>query len=256
MTLAYARQGNPTSAAIVFLHGNAMGQWMWSDQMRHFADYDCYSVDLPGHGSSSHIPWESFDQTADCIAQLISEEIPGKLVYVVGLSLGAVVGLHLLARHPQRIERAVLTGTFASAPPRSVIRIQGWILSLLLSTTWGRRLFVRTLHLPPEVLPACQQSVDSLSLPAVKRIMRQIAAYTSPPGLEAITVPVLFVTGEHDIAFNRHSVTQLTQRVSGAVGIYAPGMHHNWNSEDPVLFNAMTRAWIEDQPLPPTLIPC
>jgi pimeloyl-ACP methyl ester carboxylesterase len=79
--------------------------------------------------------------------------------------LGAVVGLHLLARNPQRIERAILIGAFAAAPPRWLIRVQGWILSILLSTGWGKRLFTRTLHLPAEILPRnVQKSIYAKNL--------------------------------------------------------------------------------------------
>jgi pimeloyl-ACP methyl ester carboxylesterase len=255
MKLSYTRSGNPNSAAIVFLHGMAMGQWMWYDQTQYLADYDCYTVDLPGHGGSNQIAWDSFDQTADCVAQLIAEDIPDKLVYLVGMSLGAVVGLHLVTRYPQHIERAILTGAFAAAPPRWLIMLQGRILSAILSTPFGRQMFARSLQLPSEAMPCYEQSINALSIPSFRRIVQQIADYTPLDGLEAVTVPLLFVTGEKDVAVNRRSVTRLAQRVPGAVGVYAPGVHHGWNGEDPALFNEMIRAWIEGQPLPQRLIP-
>lgn len=254
MKLSYTRSGAQHSAAIVFLHGLAMGQWMWSDQTQHFADYDCYNVDLPGHGGSSRIAWESFDQAADCVAQLIASDLPDKPVYLVGMSLGAVVGLHLLTRHPQRIERAILTGAFATAPPRWLILLQGGILSALLSTRFGRQMFARSLRLPSDVMPCYEQSINALSMPSFRRIIQQIADYTPPVGLESVTVPALFVTGEKDIDLNRRSVRLLAEQVPGAVGACAPGVHHGWNGEDPALFNAMTRAWMTGQPLPQTLI--
>lgn len=255
MTLAYTRSGNPNAPAIIFLHGNAMGQWMWYGQTEHFADYDCYNVDLPGHGKSSAITWEAFDQAADCVAHLIREDISGKPVFLVGMSLGAVVGLHLLTRHPGLVERAVLTGAFAETPPRWVITVQSGILGALLATRFGKRLFAAMLHLPADVMPHYERSIDALSLSSFRRINRQIADYAPLRGLNAVTVPLLFVTGEKDIALNRRSVVWLAGQAPCAVGVYAPGVHHGWNGEDPALFNAMTRAWIEGQPLPAPLIP-
>lgn len=255
MMLSYTRSGNPNSAAILFLHGNLMGQWMWYDQVQHFADYACYNVDLPGHGGSSRIEWESFGQAADCVGRLIAEEFPDKPVYLVGMSLGAVVGLHLLTRHPQRIQRAVMTGAFADAPPRRLITLQGAFLRAILSTQFGKRMFARALHVPDDAMPAYKQSINALSMQSFKRIMQQIAEYAPPAGLEAVTVPTLFVTGEKDVAANRDSVILLAQQMPGAVGVYAPGVHHGWNGEDPELFNEMARAWIEGQPLPQRLIP-
>lgn len=255
MTLAYTRTGSPGAPAIIFLHGNAMGQWMWHDQVQHFSDYDCLNVDLPGHGGSNHIPWTSFDGAADHVAQLITDVVPDKPVFVVGMSLGAVVGLHLLLRHPGKVERAVLTGAFADAPPHWMMTLQGGLLSVLLTTGWGKQIFARMLQIPPEAMPYYSQSIDELSIRDFKQIIRQIADYTPPDGLAALNVPVLFVTGEKDVSLNRQSVQQLAGQVPGAVGIYAPGVHHGWNGEDPALFNEMARAWIEGQPLPNRLIP-
>jgi pimeloyl-ACP methyl ester carboxylesterase len=255
MKLTYTRTGSPDAPAIVFLHGQAMGQWMWHDQIQHFADYDCYNVDLPGHGGSHQIEWRSFDQTADCVAQLIAEDIPAKPVYLVGMSLGAVVGLHLLARHAHCIEQAVLTGAFANTPPRWLMMVQGGILSALLPTAFGQRLFARMLQLPSEAMPYYQESITALSIPTYRRITQQIADYVPLTNLKAITAPTLFVTGEKDIAINRCAVTSLAGQVPESRGFYAPGGHHGWNGENPVLFNAMTRAWIEAKPLPQSLIP-
>jgi pimeloyl-ACP methyl ester carboxylesterase len=255
MTLAYTRSGNRNSAALVFLHGSAMGQWMWHDQIQHFADYDCYTVDLPGHGSSSHMAWQSVDHAADCAARLIADEIPDKPVYLVGLSLGAVIGLHLMTRHPQRIERAVLTGTFADAAPRWMMTLQGWVVSAMLSIPYGRQMFARSLHLPAEVMPFFEETMQALSMQSYRRITQQIAEYTPLDSLNTLTIPTLFVTGEKDVALNRQAVVRLAQQVPGAVGVYAPGVHHAWNGEAPALFNEMTRAWIEGWSLPNSLIP-
>jgi pimeloyl-ACP methyl ester carboxylesterase len=176
-------------------------------------------------------------------------------VYVVGMSLGAVVGLHLLTRQTRRVERAVLTGAFAEPPPRWIITIQGRLVSALLTNRFGKQVFARMLHLPPDAMPDYQASIEALSMPSLKRIIRQIADYVPPEYLEAVSIPTLFVTGEKDVAANRRSVMQLAQQVPSAVGVYAPGAHHGWNGEDPELFNEMTRAWIEGQPLPQRLIP-
>lgn len=255
MKLTYERSGNPDAAAIVFLHGMGMGPWMWHAQIRHFVDYDCFNVDLPGHGGSRDIAWDSFDQVADEVACLIDETIPDKPVHLSGMSLGAVVGLHLLARHPRRFERAVLTGAFAEAPPRWQIRLQGQVMALLLQTGTGRRLFARMLQLPAEAMPAYEQSIRALSIPTYRQIVRQIADYALPDDLRSIATPTLFVTGEKDIPINRHSVTRLARQVPEAVGVFAPGVHHSWNGENPALFNATARAWIEGQALPDALIP-
>lgn len=254
MGLGYVRAGAADAAAIVFLHGMAMGPWMWGEQMQHFSDYDCYAIDLPGHGRSRETAWESFDHTADAVVEVITMEVGDKPVYLVGMSLGAMVGLHVLVRHPERIKRAVLTGATAAAPPRWMTLAQGTMLATLLPTAFGQQLFARMLRLPAEAMPHYLESIRALSIPDFKRMVKQIADYAAPAGLESIRVLTLFVTGEHDAAPMRQSVALLAGRVPGAVGAYAPGVHHGWNGEDPGLFNAMARAWIEEQALPERMI--
>lgn len=255
MTLAYTRSGSPNAPAVVFLHGMAMGQWMWFEQVQHFADYDCYNVDLPGHGNSHSLAWESIDETADCVARLITTEIDDKPVYLVGMSLGAVVGLHLLTRYSGRIAGAVLTGAVAETPPRWMTTLQSGLLSVLLRTSFGKQLFARTLQIPADAMPYYLDSINAFSLSSFRRMSQQIATYRPPSGLETITTPTLFVTGDQDVGVNRRAVSLLAQRVPGAVGVLAPGVHHGWNGEAPDLFNQMTRAWFEKQPLPQRLIP-
>lgn len=250
--LTYSRSGDSSAPAIVFLHGMAMGQWMWHDQIQHFADYDCYNVDLPGHSGS--VAWKSFNQAADCVAELIENTVADKPVYLVGMSLGAVTGLHLMTRHHRLITRAVLTGAFADAPPRLQMQLQGSLMSAILPTRFGKQIFARMLHLPPDVMPAYQESIHALSMPSFKQMIHEMTDFTPLDNLDTITTPTLFATGEKDIPFNREGVKRLAEQVPGAVGVYAPGVHHGWNGEDPDLFNAMTRAWIEGKPLPSSLI--
>lgn len=252
--LDYTRSGTPDAPAIVFLHGMGMGQWMWHDQIQHFEDYDCYNVDLPGHGGSSAVAWESFDQAADCVAELIATQIPDRRAYVVGMSLGAVVAIHLMARHSERVIRSVLTGALAEAPPRWITMMQGRILTAILPTHFGKNVFARMLHLPAEAMPHYRESIEALSIPAFKRMTLSLADYARPAHLDDVRVPALFATGEKDLGINRRSVPLLANALPDAVGFYAPGLHHGWNGEDPDLFNAMTRAWIEGQPLPERLI--
>ncbi len=83
---------------------------MWQQQLRQLTDFACLAPDLPGHGQSRTVPWRSFEQTADMIAEIIRDKIPSGRSHIVGLSLGSYVGLSLLSRHPDVVERAMLSG--------------------------------------------------------------------------------------------------------------------------------------------------
>lgn len=255
-TLHTTQSGTLGAPSIVFLHGLGMGQWMWTDQIAAFSDYHCINVDLPGHGGSSGIEWVSFAQTADAVADIIAAEATGGQAHLVGLSLGAMVGLHVLTRHPLRVKRAVLSGGIAEKPsPLWLYRLQSSLMGRLLATGFGKAMFARLLHLPPEAMPVYDEYMRVMALDTFARVGAEITNFTLPDGLKTVRTPALFVTGDKDIGVNRQSVRLLAQQVPGAVGVYAANAHHGWNGECPDLFNAMMRAWLEDQPLPAALIP-
>lgn len=252
--LSYTRSGTPDAPAIVFLHGMGMGQWMWHEQIQHFADYDCYNIDLPGHGESAAVAWESLQQVADTVAHTIQSDIKGKAIHLVAMSVGAIVSLYVLAQDPTLFSRAILTGTIAKKPPRWVTMIQGNILAALLPTGFGKAAFARMLHLPQDAMPHYKASIAQLSIPSFKQATRNLVDFELPPNLEKVTVPIIVVTGEKDQKLVTQSVKDLAALLPQAKGFYAPGSHHGWNGEDPELFNAMARAWLNENALPEQLI--
>src|SRR5581483_2736846 len=86
--------GQPTSPAIVFLHGGGVSGRMWQPQLERLADnYYCLAPDLPEHGKSIDAGPFRIDETARQVARLIDERVPGKRAHLVGLSAGGVVAL-------------------------------------------------------------------------------------------------------------------------------------------------------------------
>ena len=90
---------------LVLLHGWALNSHVWDDVLPALAErftLDC--VDLPGHGSSDWLPEiTDLDSLVGAIAPVL-----GDRCHVLGWSLGAMVALHLTARHAAHVERLVL----------------------------------------------------------------------------------------------------------------------------------------------------
>ena len=114
------RVGEGQAEAILFLHGSGPGttaRSTWQYALPALAEeFDCLAPDLIGYGQSEH-PKDS-PQGAAAWLEVWMNQLMGLLdnlglskVHLVGNSLGGALSLHLLHRHPQRVERVVLTGT-------------------------------------------------------------------------------------------------------------------------------------------------
>lgn len=85
---------------LVMIHGWAMHSGIWRDFARKLAEHrQVICLDLPGHGRSAEL--KPFDLTT--IAAALLDAIPVNRFSVLGWSLGAMVGLEMAARYPERV---------------------------------------------------------------------------------------------------------------------------------------------------------
>ena len=114
----FVRESGPAGApAIVFLHGGLMSGWTWDSVVGRMQEYHCLVPDLPQYGKSFQQGPFDIGRAADAVAELIRTRVQAGRAHLVGLSLGAQVGVRLLATEPQLIDRAVLAGTFVNTMP-------------------------------------------------------------------------------------------------------------------------------------------
>ena len=97
--------GNGTAPVVVLLHGGGLNAHTWDRVCLALRSrYPCLAVDLRGHGDSEWSP--EADYSLDAHRQDL-EGFVGELALsrfaLVGHSLGAFVGLHYAARHPEAL---------------------------------------------------------------------------------------------------------------------------------------------------------
>lgn len=251
MSLYVHESGTPGAPGIVFLHGAGTSGWMWARQIAALADFHCLNVDLPGHGRSSHVTWVSLADTASQIAALITEYAASGRAHVVGLSLGAYIGLVLLERHADMLDHVVISGvTAAPMPNRSLLGPQLWLLSAVMKRPWFANMQARSLHVPPDMESAFTENLQAMSMQAYRRIAEEAAEFHVPPSLRFVDTPTLVTAGGSESKIITEAVGTIAKLMPNAQGRLAPGLGHGWNVEDPDLFNAMLRAWITGTPLP------
>ena len=120
---------------IVFIHGGGGALWTWDEVVPLLPDFRCILPDLPEHGQTglSAGPF-SIPGTATLIADLIRQRSPNGKAHVVGLSVGAQIGVEMLAKTPEVMEigrdqqRSTLSGS------------RRWVRSLFGKSDGGRLL--------------------------------------------------------------------------------------------------------------------
>jgi len=88
--------------------------------------FSCIAVDLPGSGESDKPPGPySTDGYADQIAAFLGA-IGIERAHVAGMSLGAAVGIHLAARHPDRVRSLSLHSGWHTSDNYLKIVVEQW----------------------------------------------------------------------------------------------------------------------------------
>ncbi|MEO0409851.1 MAG: alpha/beta fold hydrolase [Cyanobacteria bacterium P01_A01_bin.135] len=250
------KSGDPSGPTLVFLHGIGTSSWMWKPQLNALSDFNCIAPDLPGHGKSNHIPWRSFSETARLISHIINANARGQRAYIIGLSLGAYVGLQLLSEFDFMVNRAILSGLHALPMPNQALMIaMNYLIAPVVKTGLVVRFNARALRLPPWEFDGYCHSVRQLSTQAFLRASNDAVRFEIPDNLASIGVPTLVAAGEREPALIHRSLTLLADAMADAQPYIVPNAGHGWSLEMPRLFAKTVRDWVQARPLPPRLQP-
>lgn len=253
MPLYVDPSGTPGSPSIVFLHGIGTSGWMWWRQIAALDDFHCLNVDLPGHGSSNHVPWVSLTDTAHQVAAVIQSHATNGRAHVVGLSLGAYIALVLLEHHAHLVQRAILSGVTAARMPNRILLKPQLALMSILKRRWFADRQARSLNLPPHAQAAFTENLLAMSMQTYRRIWEEVVDFYVPPALRHVNVPTLVTAGGNESKIILQAVGVIAEIMPYAEGRIAPGLGHGWNVEASELFNTMVRAWVTSTPLPSRL---
>lgn len=241
---ARARKDSKPAQTIVFLHGGNVGNWSWDPQVRAFGDYEVLTPDLPGFGARAQEDWAGLDSAADDVAAVIADEVSNGGAHLVGLSLGGVVALRVLARHPELVESLLISGVPAagvSASMRTMSRMQ----LRLFGSEWYWRFQAGAYGMVDDEKDLFTEHGTALRADNMRAIMDEVDPGGVPARLGDYKGPVLVIAGSKEPKVVAKSFPALARALPQARFRTAAGMHHQWNIEDPILFNATVRAWIE-----------
>jgi pimeloyl-ACP methyl ester carboxylesterase len=253
----FVRESGPAEApAIVFLHGGNMSGWSWEPVVERMQGYRCLVPDLTGFGKSSQQGPFEMDRAAGAVAEVIRSRVSRGRAHVVGLSLGAQVGVQLLATEPKLVDRAVLCGTVINTMP--AVRVTGFLLGALSRNALYRWIIkrYRSAHLagiPLANIDDYREDVRLITGGQLAHIVVASAGFTLPEGLDKSDSPALFVTGAEEMPAARRWAAALARQMPNAVDRVAIGMVHDWPLRDPDLFSRTVDGWLTDAALPPEI---
>jgi pimeloyl-ACP methyl ester carboxylesterase len=257
MSLTFTASGPASAPTILFLHGGGIGGWMWRKQVAAFeGDYHCLVPTLPEQGQTSEGGEFNMASATQQVAELIHTHAHDGRAHVVGLSLGAQVGVALFAVAAQLLDRSLLSGALVRPLPGAGLvaaslklydPIKNWDVMI--------RANLKSLGVPDEYYAEFAADTRGTSSAALARIMTANMTFTLPPGLTRLTIPVLITVGEKELKPMKRSARMISGAMLGGQACQVRGQGHNWPLQAPDLFNRTLRAWLTDQPLPAELEP-
>lgn len=225
--------------------------------------------DFPGYGGTTGAePMGSVDALADFVARIMDQLDLADAV-IMGVSMGGHTALDLALRHPRLIRALVPISPSGLTPALGGPAIQtgAWLYTRL-PEPWIRlqtRLVGRfgsglkqAVHnpaaLPREVLDEIQrearQPQAGVGLHRYLRatIGRREMRDNLLPVVESITVPVLFVHGEHDVQQSPENSRRAAGRMPHARFVPMPGCGHWSQLEAPDRFRTEVEAFLATVP--------
>jgi pimeloyl-ACP methyl ester carboxylesterase len=221
--LWYAEFGQ--GAPVILLHGGLANSNYWGLLVRALAPhYRVIVVDSRGHGRSSRDarPY-GYDLMADDVVGLMDYLKIDKAA-LVGWSDGAIIGLDIALRHPQRLSK--LFAFAANSDPSAVKDVEhDPVFSAFIARA---RSEYETLSPTPKEYDAFLKQIEK---------MWEGEPHWTADRLHGIEVPTWIVDADHDEAIKRDNTLFLADNIPGSGLLIQPQVSHFSFLQDPAQFN-------------------
>jgi pimeloyl-ACP methyl ester carboxylesterase len=214
--------------------------------------FSCISVDLPGAGESDKPagPYAT-DAYADQLAGFLGA-IGIERAHVAGVSLGSTIGMHLAARHPERVRSLSLHSAWDRTDEylRAVVEmwraLAGALPTVADAVIQGIFPFCFTPEMyveRPEFVQALDDFVRGRPAQPLDAFLAQsdaVLAHDAASVLGEIRAPTLVSFGAHDVVTSTRFVERLTGPIADSELIVFDHLSHAGLHEDPEAFNRAT----------------
>ena len=233
--LWYAVFGSGHGSPVMLLHGGLANSDYWGNQIAVLArTHQVIVIDSRGHGRSTRnaTPLGYDLMATDAVALLVVLNIPK--VAVVGWSDGAITGLDMAMRHPDRVAR--LFAFAANSDPSGVKDVHDSPVFTAFIARAGAE-YAR-LNPAPGGYAAFESDIEK---------MWASQPHFTQADLHGITVPVWIADGDHDEAIKRSDTDYMAAEIPGARELILPGVSHFAFLQDPATFTYALTSFLDAQ---------
>ncbi len=230
--------------AIILTHGFGASSTMWAPQLEALsADHQVIIWDMRGHGrtdSPTAADMYSHAHTVADIAALLDECDVKDPAVIGGMSLGGYMTLAFNVVHPDRVRALLLVDTGPGY--RNDAAREKWNER---AVERGNRIDMQglgALARSPEVMSAGHMATYGIAHAARGMLsQRDSSAIDSLPGIK---VPTMVVVGADDTAY-LGACAYMADRIPGAEYLVIEDAGHAANMDQPEIFNAAVRGFLE-----------
>ncbi len=249
------REFDPAQPNLVFIHGAALDNTVWTLFARYYArrGYNVFALDLPGSGHSEGPPIPDVEGMAEWVS-VAMDTVGIEQASVVGHSLGALIALQMAGTLGARVQRAALVGValpMAVAPPFLEAAKANAQLAIDMFSLYGIG-YAAQLGSNPiagiNVLNSSTRLVERAGDGVMYAGLNACNEYQPPQAtLDAVQCPVTIIQGVEDVMTPLRSANKLAANLADCEVVAIADCGHMCMPEKPeethqALQHALTRA--------------
>ncbi len=209
------KSGDSSLPPLILLHGTSSNSAMWLGEAASYSKHFCvYAIDIPGEPGKSEEKQYSLkdDIYFEWLNDIISI-LELKRVCIVGISLGAWLGVGYAVRYPETVEKLVLL--CPSGIGAQKISFIFKTLPLMFLGNWGYNRIARIVN-GSQKMPKEAEDYTQLIARNFNLRTEPVPIY-SDEELRKIKIPVLLLAGENDVLLNsKETARRVTDNVPNA----------------------------------------
>ena len=253
--LNVARMAGHGGAPLLLLHPVALDLTWYAPQFEAFGqERDVIAFDMPGHGQSDDLSSPpSFDIMAHAV-EAVLEALGGGPADVIGVSVGGMIAQTFALRRPDLVRSLGLVATLCTFPAevRKALRERARVareegiarIAELSNERWFTPAFRAR---RPDMMERTRRSLLQQPGEFHAGMWEMIAGLELETEIRTIACPTLVVTGTADVNAPSAAAEQIARAIPGASLHLMPGLGHFPPFEAPDVFNAILRAFLDDE---------